>query len=209
MPLPYSIPAISNVQDPVTLKSILEAMKANLEELYGVVGDGSAQAVTASSLADDVTRTVTGEQLLGYTAQNEAQRGQPDGYPPLGPDAKVAAEFLSDVNARKGTERSSGTIAAYRVVKYDANQKIEVCDGDVAGHKDTAIGILLEPATLNQEVVVLYSGLVSNSGWAFVPPAKVYVGSGGVVGAAGGGFTQQIGTAKSATRIACNIFRAV
>lgn len=109
-------------------------------------------------------------------------------------------------------ETSAGTLHAHRIVKYDANGKLEVVDPTALAHVNTAIGMSLQAGTTDSYVNVARFGRITDSSFAFTPGARLYIGADGVpveslpVGAV---FMQAVGRARTATEIYLGIEPAI
>ena len=126
----------------------------------------------------------------------EAQQGPPGPQGIPGPDGgqalqRIAAEQLSALRAVH--ERPDGRVAA--------------SSASDDSHVTALLGVSLTAAEAGAAVNVQRSGVIDDSGWSWVPGARVYLGQLGAItqAPANSGFDVLIGVALSATRLLLNL----
>lgn len=232
--LQQAIPNPMSVRDP-QIRRILQALDANIRALYrAVTGEiagssrtsGQTLVVRAGGSTGTPSSLVTQSELtealalkqnqLGYVAENVAQRGVANGYPPLDADGLVPLSFLpesvTDEKCQQVVEsETAGTdVSIHRLVKYDADGEVVYVDGSDPDDVNLVCGLTLQSVSAGGAVNVLKFGVLTDPSFSFTPDTPLFVGTTGQISETPGtGFTQQIGVSRAATGLFFAIFLGV
>jgi len=204
------------VQDP-TLREMLQAMQTNilrLESGGASTGTGATSRTTVfrTSTVQGVTQQAMDaaladkEDTLAFTPEDQANKGQANGYAPLDADALIGAAYLPDIAAIVTEEQAGAALGGQRLVKFNAVGDVVYVDSSVAADANLVIGMTTQAAGLGGTLNVLRLGNWTEAGWAWTPGAPLFVSTTGQFSESlGSAFVQQVGVAQTATTIAIGI----